>query len=138
VVERTSPSGRSPEPAFSPGPEFTPGVTVGSVLDAVEKILTDPNAQPDLQGAVFQVASGMDGVLVREHQLDPAGRAATVLVVPGIDGGAASNWYFDPATSLIMGYGPTDGSREFTFDQGIVDSTEAVPSGDQWLFPPQG
>ncbi len=136
LIERTSPSGHSPEPAFSPGPEVAPGVTVGSLLDAILNILNDPNAQPALEAAVFQVTSGIDGVQVRSDQSDPAGRAATVLVVPGIDGGDASNWYFDPATNLFMGYGPADGSREFTFDQGIVDSTDATPSGSQWLFSP--
>ena len=136
LVERTSPSGHSPEPAFSPGPELAPGVTVGSLLDAILNILNDPNAQPDLVAATFQVTSGVDGVQVRTNQADPAGRAATILVVPGIDGGHPSNWYFDPATSLFMGFGPTDGSREYTFDQGIVDSTDATPTGNQWLFPP--
>ncbi len=136
LVGRTAPGGNSPEPAFSPGPELTPGVTVGSLLDAIENILNDPNDQPDLAAAAFQVVSQTQDVQVRTNQSDPAGRAATILVVPGIDGGSASNWYFDPATNLFMGYGPTDGSREFTFDQGIVDSTDSTPSGSQWLFPP--
>jgi hypothetical protein len=109
---------------------------VGSLLDAIENVLNDPNAEPDLQAATFQVASGVQSVQVRTNQADPSGRAATILVFPGIDGGNASNWYFDPATNLFMGSGPTDGSREFTFDQGIVDSTDSTPSGSQWLFPP--
>jgi hypothetical protein len=136
LIERTSPGGHSPEPEFSPGPELTPGVTVGSLLDAIMNIVNDPNAQPGLVAAVFRVTSTVDGVVVHTNQSDPAGRGATILVVPGIDGGHATNWYFDPTTSLFMGYGPTDGSREYTFDQGIVDSTDTTPSGDQWLYPP--
>jgi hypothetical protein len=136
LLDRTAPGGHSPEPNFSPGPELTPGVTVGSLLDAIENILNDPNDQPDLGAAVYQVASTTQGVKVETSQSDPAGRAATILVLPGIDGGSPSNWYFDPSTNLVMGYGPADGSREFTFDQGIVDSTDVTPSGSQWLFPP--
>jgi len=136
LLERTAPSGHSPEPAFSPGPELTPGVTVGSMLDAIENILSDPNGDPALKAAVFQVAAGVQGVDVKPGVTDPVGRPATVLAIPGLDGGNGTNWYFDPTTDLLMGYGPTDGSKLFTFDQGIVASTDDTPSGDQWVFPP--
>ena len=49
--------------------------------------------------------------------------------------------FFDPQTHLLMGSGyapfvrPPAGDLGTTYDEGIVDSTDAVPTGDQWLFP---
>jgi hypothetical protein len=136
LVERTAPSGASPEPVFSPGPELAPGVTVGSVLYAIENLLNDPNGDPAVKAAVFQVAGGLEGVQTRTGGTDPVGRPATVLIFPGVDGGPASNWYFDPASYQFMGNGPANGTKLITVEQGSVVSTDVTPTGDQWFFPP--
>ncbi len=135
LIDRTAPGGRSPEPAFSPGPELGPGVTVGGLLSAIANILQDPNGQPALKAAVFEVAAGVPGVDVRTGTTDPDGRVATSLRFP-VEFGATFDYYFDPTTELLMGYAPT-GTEYFTeFDQGIVGSTDITPTGDQWVFPP--
>jgi hypothetical protein len=136
LVERTAEGGRSPEPPSSPGPEIGPGVTAGSVLVAIWNILLDPNGTPDLDAALFKVASGLEGVQVRTGVTDTVGRPATALVMPGLGGGDPTTEYFDPGTSLLMGTAPQGDAGRFVYDRGIVDATEAVPTGDQWLFPP--
>jgi hypothetical protein len=135
LLARTAPGGHSPEPAFSPGPELTPGVTMGSLLDAIENILEDPNGTPELKVAVFQVASGLQGVTVDRGVTDPAGRPATSLTFTVED--AQRSYFFDPNTGLLMAVSwPSTPGTHWLYDQGIVPSTTATPSGDQWLFPP--
>ena len=134
LLDRTSPGGKSPEPAFSPGPELTPGVTVGGLLDAIENILGDPNGTPELKAAVFEVASGIDGVTVSTGAIDPVGRPATKLSW-SLDGSQTAEYYFDPGTGLLMATDWSGQSGTYAvYDQGIVSSTDDVPTGDQWLF----
>jgi hypothetical protein len=135
MLARTAPGGNSPEPAFSPGPELTPGVTAGGLLDAILNVVQEPNGQPDVKAAAFQVAMGIPGVQVRTGGTDGAGRPATVLEF-GLDGGAVTDYYFDPDTGLLMGYAFEGSSDTIVYDQAIVDSTDAMPDASQWLFPP--
>jgi hypothetical protein len=139
MEDRTAPGGRSPEPAFSPGPELTPGVTAGSLWDAASNILDDPTGGPDLRAALFDVASGIPGVQVHQASTDPAGRPAVALELASIGDGGGTTWlYFDPATHQLMAAG-TPGTSGYTlYDEGVVTSTDNPPSGDQWLFPPTG
>ena len=136
---RTAPGGRSPEPEFSPGPELSPGVTAGSVWDAASNILDDPTGGPDLRAALFDVASQIPGVDTHEGVSDPAGRPAVALELASIGDGGGTTWlYFDPATHQLMA-AATPGQGEYTlYDEGVVPSTDAPPSGDQWLFPSAG
>jgi hypothetical protein len=136
LIDRTGPNGLSPEPPFSPGPEIGPSVTVGAVLEAILNIAEEPNALPDLKWAVFQVAVGLPGVDVRTGTTDGAGRPASALDI-SLDGGPAASYSIDPTTSLLMGWGSSNDEGGFVvYDQGIVDSTDVTPTGDQWLFPP--
>ena len=134
LIVRTAPGGRSPEPAFSPGPELAPGVTVGSLLDAIVNILEDPNGSPELKAAAFDVAAAQPGVQQRSG-VDPAGRPATILEF-AMDTGGPVDYSFDPTTHLLMAEGaPGQDSTYTLYDRGIVASTDAAPTGDQWLFP---
>ena len=141
MEQRTAPGGRSPEPEFSPGPELTAGVTAGSLWDAVTNVLADPTGGPDLRSALFDVLTTIPGVQVDNGVADPAGRIAVALELSSIaDGGGPSTLYFDQTTHQLMAEGGppgTNGSSGFTvYDEGVVTSTDAPPSGDQWLFPP--
>jgi hypothetical protein len=137
LIARSSEDGSSPEPAFSPGPELKPGVTVGTVLDAIVNILDDPNGSPELKAACFDVAVTMPSVDRADGVADPAGRDAIRLRFT-IDMGDARDYYFDPATHLLMAEvtdGPNGSSGSVIHNEGIVDSTDATPTADQWLFP---
>lgn len=141
MEERTAPGGGSPEPEFSPGPELTPGVTSGSIWDAGTNILQDPTGGPDLRAALVQVLSGLPGVQVQTGVTDPAGRPATAVVLDGVlDGGAPQAIYVDPSTDQVMAAGGppgTNGSSGYVlYDEGVVSSTDAPPTGGEWLFPP--
>lgn len=132
LLERTAPGGTSPEPPVSPGPEIAPGVTEGGLLYAIDSLLQDPNGSPDLKAAVFEVARGLDSVK-QSSGTDPAGRPATVLDFAFNTPQFPQHYFFDPSTHLLMAISSSDAVYQL-YDQGIVDSAEAVPSGDQWLF----
>jgi hypothetical protein len=139
MEHRTSPSGSSPEPAFSPGPVLAPGVTAGSLWASVVNLLEDPNSPPDLYAALSRVAAQIPGVRVLSGVHDPDGRPAVAVV--GGSGTPVVAWtaYFDPRTGQLMAENgpPSDpGSTITYYSEGIVRSTSAVPSGDQWLFRP--
>ena len=137
MVQRTSPTGSSPEPDFSPGPYLAPGVTAGSLRVAVETLLMDANGSPDLRAALFQVAERIPGVQITEDTTDPAGRPATRLDFPELPEGGHPILYGDPSTGQLMADSFSVASRGYVlYNEGIVDSTDAVPTGDQWLFPP--
>ena len=137
LEERTAPGGHSPEPAFSPGPELTPGVTAGSLWDAVSNILDDPTGGPDLRAALFGVASGIPGAIVHQGVTDPAGRPAVGVELDSIGAGGGTSWlYFDPDTHQLMAAGAPGSSNYTLFDEGVVGSTDAPPAGGEWLFPP--
>jgi len=134
LLARTAPGGKSPEPAVSPGPELTPGVTAGGLLYAISSLLADPNGTPELKAAVFEVATGIDAVNVTTGAADPAGRPATMLEF-SLDGSAVHRLYFDPGTHLLMADAWSDSDTTTVYDQGIVTSTESIPHGGEWLFP---
>jgi len=137
---RSADGGSSPEPAFSPGPELTPGVTVGTVLDAIVNILEDPNGSPELKAACFDVARSMPSVAETDGVTDPAGRPAVRLRF-AMDTWSSVDYFFDPATHLLMaedsgGVGSPDQRSTTIYNMGVVDSTDAEPTAGQWLFPP--
>jgi hypothetical protein len=140
LVARSSDGGSSPEPAFSPGPETKPGVTVGTVLDAIVNILDDPNGSPELKAACFDVARTMPTVEEADDVSDPAGRPAIRLRF-SMDTWGSVDYFFDSSTHLLMaevsgGAGTGDTGSTTIYNEGIVDSTDATPTADQWLFPP--
>ena len=139
---RSVDGGQSPEPAFSPGPELTPGVTVGSVLDAVVNILEEPNGSLELKAACFAVASDMPSVERTDDATDPAGRPAIRLRF-SMDTWGSADYYFDPSTHLLMaetggGAGTPEEHSSWIYDMGIVGSTDDKPGDGHWLFPRSG
>jgi hypothetical protein len=138
LLERTGPSGQSPEPGqISPGPELTPGVSAGSLWRAITELLRDPNTEPDLRAAVYQVARDVPGVEVLDATTDPAGRAGVGLAFP-YDGGQVVEYDFDPHTLQLLAIksGVTGFDASYSvYELGIVDSTDQTPTGDQWLTP---
>jgi hypothetical protein len=139
LLERTGPNGQSPEPGqISPGPELTPGVSAGSEWRAITELLRDPNTEPDLRAAIYQVAKTVPGVQVLDATTDPAGRAGLGLAFP-YDGGQVVEYDFDPDTLQLLAIqsGATSGSDTgySVYELGIVDSTDQPPTGDQWLTP---
>ena len=139
LLERTGPAGESPEPGqISPGPELTPGVSAGSEWRAITELLRDPNTEPDLRAAIYQVAKTVPGVEVMDATTDPAGRAGVGLRFP-YDGGQVVEYDFDPATLQLLAIrsGVASGfdTGYSVYELGIVDSTDHAPTGDQWLTP---
>jgi hypothetical protein len=132
LLERTAPGGSSPEPPVSPGPDLAPGVTEGGLLYAIDSLLQDPNGSPEVKAAVFEVARSLSSVK-ESTGVDPAGRQAIVLDLAYGTPLFPQGYFFDPATHLLMAIRSSDDVYQL-YDRGIVDSTDAVPSGDQWLF----
>ncbi len=140
LLERTGPGGQSPEPGqISPGPELTPGVSAGSEWRAITELLRDPNTEPDLRAALYQVAKTVPGVEVLDATTDPAGRAGIGLKFP-YDGGRAVEYDFDPDTLQLLaiksgGTSGFDTAGYSVYELGIADSTDHAPTGDEWLTP---
>jgi hypothetical protein len=87
--------------------------------------------------------SALPGVQVQAGVTDPAGRPATALVLNGVlDGGEAQAIYIDSSSDQTMAVGGPPGgsgtSGYTLYDEGIVTSTDSLPSGGEWLFPPTG
>jgi len=139
LLDRTGPNGKSPEPdQISPGPEVGSGVSAGSLWRAITELLRDPNTEPDLRAAIYQVAKTVPGVQVVATATDPAGRPATALEFP-YDGGPVVRYDFDPNTLQLLaieGSGPAGTGTYSVYELGITDSTDQPPSGDGWLTPP--
>jgi len=92
---------------------------------------------------LVQVLSNLPGVQVQTGVTDPAGRPATALVLNGVlDGGAPAAIYVDPGSDQLMAGGGPPGTAEsrgyVLYDEGVMSSTDAPPSGGEWLFPPAG
>jgi hypothetical protein len=109
-----------------------------------------PHALPELRAALFEVASGLEGVTRRDHIEDPVGRDAISLelteMAQGVDdsGNPAESpmhWavFFDPGTHQLMAAAVSVGDARPTpfeiLQSGIVDSRGAEPADEQLLFP---
>jgi hypothetical protein len=107
VTERMQPAGRSPEPfdQFSPGPGQDGHVTAGLVR-SIGELLNDPNSEPSLKAALFEVASGLQGMDVQESVTDPTGRPATLLTIETED--VVHQWWFDPSSEQLLATGISD------------------------------
>jgi hypothetical protein len=88
-----------------------PGVLERQLRDGtfeghIALLLETPYANPDLRAAVFEVASGIEGVTLIEDVHDPAGRAAIALETSERDGDDTATWrtYFDPGTHQAMAW----------------------------------
>jgi hypothetical protein len=85
--------------------DFNPDPTTQSLqmLQLIEEILANPLASPELRGAVYEIAAGLEGVKIREHVADPVGRAATAIALCSDAIPARYEVFFDPATSATLG-----------------------------------
>jgi hypothetical protein len=100
-----------------------------------------PYATPELRAAVFEVASGLDGVEVIEEAHDPAGRRAIALETSERDGSFTATWrsYFDPGTHQALAWtfeSTRGGSAWILLESAIVDAPGERPDRDEWLVPP--
>jgi hypothetical protein len=110
MTERMQPSGRSPEPfdQFTPGPGQDGHVTAGLVR-SIGELLNDPNSEPALKAALFQVATGLQGMAVQENVTDPTGRPATLLRIETEQ--VIHEWWFDPSSEQLLAMRTTDPGR---------------------------
>jgi hypothetical protein len=102
-------------------------------------LLETPLAPPELRAAVFEMASGIEGVVVMEDDLDPVGRAAIGLRFSDAENEATWKMYFDPGThqALAWTYRSDRGGESWQIlESGIVAVSGVRPEGEQWLVPP--
>jgi hypothetical protein len=85
--------------------DFNPDPATQSLqmLQLLEEVLANPLAPPELRGAVYDIAAGLEGVEVKEHVTDPVGRAATAIALCSDAIPARYEVFFDPATSTTLG-----------------------------------
>jgi hypothetical protein len=85
--------------------DFNPDPATQSLqmLQLLEEVLANPLAPPELRGAVYDIAAGLEGVEVKERVTDPVGRAATAIALCSAAIPARYEVFFDPATSATLG-----------------------------------
>jgi hypothetical protein len=119
---------------------FGEPATPETLWDATTLLLFEtPYATPELRAALFDVASGIDGVTVEEEVRDPAGRLGIRLRLSDAAEGATWDVYFDPGTHQALGWSYRSSRGGYVWeviDSGIVDEIGALPGGDQWLTAP--
>lgn len=123
--------------SLSTDPRILAGQLEEAPFDWQMLLLDAPSASPELRAAVFDVATGLDGVRVIEGVRDPAGRDA--VAVAWSDDAADWRMFFDPGThqAIAWTYRSPRGDEVWQlFESGIVDTTGERPDADQWLFPP--
>ena len=137
---------RSSENGASPGPTVTlsPGLSeqTSMLWRGITNLVEAPNASPSLQAALFEVASGLDGVAVQQDVKDPVGRPA-VAVSLQLGGyyctGDPDTMWFDPGTHVLLA---SDGDlgcapQTIVVAGGISDSTsDTVAPGDGYIPAP--
>ncbi|HJQ72911.1 MAG TPA: hypothetical protein VJ887_05820 [Actinomycetota bacterium] len=115
----------------------------GTFEGALVLLLETPYATPELRAALFDVASGLDGVTVIEDVHDPAGRLAVALETTERDGEDMATWrsYFDPGTHQVLAWtfeSTRGGSAWILLESAIVGAPGEAPEPDEWLVPPVG
>jgi hypothetical protein len=129
MTARMQPDGRSPEPfdQFTPGPGQDGHATAGLVR-SIGELLNDPNSTPSLKAALFQVASGLQGMAVTEASTDPTGRPATLLTIE--TEGVIHEWWFDPASEQLLATLVTDPATGDMIALEIVGASGVATSTD--------
>jgi hypothetical protein len=127
--------------SLSTDPEVLATQLREATFDWESLLLETPYSTPELRAAVFDVASGLEGITVLEDARDPAGRAAVALEWSEHVDGEVSTWrtYFDPGTHQPMAWtysSSRGGSAWVLLESAIVDAAGVRPEGDQWLVPP--
>src|SRR2546423_11184554 len=138
---RTSAGGASPNPipTSSPGRSETDTSmlrTLQDLFNADEQFTT-----PAVRTAMFDVASGVDGVETMTGATDPVGRPAIGLrwEIFYQDTPSFVEWYFDPSSKQLMAEtwmqdGKVLEARVVT-EAGMADSTDAPPTSSNDFFP---
>ena len=127
--------------SLSSDPEILATQLREATFDWETLLLETPYAAPELRAAVFEVASGLDGITVIEDIRDPAGRAAVALEWSERADGDVSTWrmYFDPGTHQAIAWtfrSSRGGSVWLLLESAIVDAAGDAPEPDEWLAPP--
>lgn len=140
--------GEFPEPydvsSLSTEPEVLAAqLREGTFEGAVALLLETPYLSPGLRAALFEVASGLEGVTVIEGAHDPAGRQAIALETSELDSEDSATWrtYFDAGTHQAIAWtfeSSRGGSAWILLDSAIVDGPGTRPDADDWLVPPIG
>jgi hypothetical protein len=134
--QRSASDGASPQPDVTPtGNDQTTGS--GGLWRAVKALLEFPHATPEFRAALLQAAEMIPGVHRVEGVTDPVGRSGYGLTID-IES-TSDRLDVDPLTLQPLALESTlDGQSSAMYEiweEGIVDSTDAPPSGDQWLTP---
>jgi hypothetical protein len=135
LVDRSSPSGASPQPAVTPTGSDQAEQT-GGLWRAVKALLEFPHATPEFRAALLQAAEMIPGVHRVENVTDPVGRSGYGLTLD-IEG-ASDEIDVDPISLQPMALTETyqgDSPLYEIWEEGIVDSTDGPPVGDQLLTP---
>jgi hypothetical protein len=127
--------------ALSTDPEILAGQLEDAPYGWQLLLLETPYASSELRAAVFDVATGLEGVTVVEDARDPAGRPGIALETSERDGTDTATWrmYFDPGTHQALAWtfeSTRGGSAWILLESAIVDAHGARPASDQWLVPP--
>ena len=124
--------------------DFTPEVLADPVrrsdamLDVIAQVLANPFAAPELRGALYRVAAGLEGMRVEEGVIDPAGRSGSAITIEHAVHGSPEKreLIFDPVASATLaeretylrpdGRPRTVGALAY-LERGIVGSVGARP-----------
>jgi hypothetical protein len=136
LQRRSAPDGASPQPAVTPTANDQT-TDSGGLWRAVKALLEFPHATPEFRAALLQAAELIPGVQKVEGVTDPVGRSAYGLTID-IES-ISDRLDVDPLTVQPLALESTlDGQSSAMYEiweEGIVDSTDAPPSGNQWLTP---
>jgi hypothetical protein len=143
LLDRSSENGASPEPDVTIAPGVSPETS--RLWRSIQNMLEQGAATAPLRAALFEVASGLDGITVDDNAVDPLGRPATTLSAPLADyycsggpGGTDIMW-FDPQTHLLLASNGDLGCSPsmLVVAGGIVDATsDTVAPGDGFMPAP--
>jgi len=135
--ERSAPGGASPQPDTTPDPGGDP--MGGELWRAFDRLIELPNATPELRAALVRVMAGLEGSTVTAGEEDPVGRPAVRVSAEAF--GLRLDAYVDPGTYQLLAFvrtdvPGTDADMRIWVAQGVVGSTDEVPTGDALLVPP--
>jgi hypothetical protein len=141
LVDRSSPGGVSPNPIATTSPGRSQEDT--SLLRGLDDILSGDEhfSTPELEAALFDVASRIPGVVVEDGVLDPMGRRAVALrwIVQYEGPPATVTWYWDPWSKQFMGRMWIEGDvvleAQIVLSDGIARSTDDAPAPTDEFFP---